>query len=54
MAMGSELRPAGSWKTPFGRASCFGTGRAFWIWSAIWFGGIMAFIAYSSSKHGFK
>jgi len=53
-AMGSELRPAGSWKTPFGRASCFGTGRAFYIWFAIWFGGILAFIVYSICKQGFR
>ena len=49
-AMGRDLRPAGSWKTPFGRASCFGTGRAFWIWFAIWFGGILAFILYPLCK----
>ena len=48
--MGSELRPTGSWKTPFGRGSCFGTGRAFLIWSAIWFGGILAFILYPVVK----
>jgi hypothetical protein len=52
--LGGELRPAGSWKTPFGRASCFGTGREFRIWFAIWFGGVMAFIVYSICKHGFK
>jgi hypothetical protein len=53
-AMGSELRPAGSWKTPFGRASCFGVGPAFQIWFAIWFGGILTFIVYSLCKHGFR
>ena len=49
-AMGRELRPAGSWKTPFGRASCLGTGRAFQVWAAIWFGGILAFIFYPMCK----
>ncbi len=48
--MGRELRPAGSWKTPFGRASCLGTGRAFQVWAAIWFGGILAFIFYPLCK----
>jgi hypothetical protein len=51
--MGRDLRPMGSWKTPFGRASCFGTGRAFWIWFAIWFGGILAFIVYPLCKARF-
>jgi hypothetical protein len=45
-SMSADLRPAGSWKTPFGRASCFGSGRAFLIWSAIWFGGILLLIFY--------
>ena len=49
-AMGRELRPVGSWKTPFGHASCFGMGRAFQIWFAIWFGGILAFILYPLCK----
>jgi hypothetical protein len=49
-AMGSELRPAGSWKTPFGRSSCFGTGWAFRAWFAIWFGGILGFIVYPLCK----
>jgi hypothetical protein len=53
-AMGGDLRPAGSWKTPFGRSSCFGTGWAFQIWFAIWFGGILAFIVYSLCKQGFR
>ncbi|HUD22544.1 MAG TPA: hypothetical protein VMQ60_06840 [Acidobacteriaceae bacterium] len=53
-AMGRNLRPSGSWKTPFGRASCFGTGRAFYIWFAIWFGGILAFILYPLCKAWFK
>ena len=51
--LGTELRPAGSWKTPFGRASCLGRGWEFRIWFAIWFGGVMAFIVYSICKHGF-
>ncbi len=42
--MGRELRPAGSWRTPFGRASCFGRSRAFVVWSAIWLGGILLLI----------
>ena len=49
-AMGGDLRPAGSWKTPFGRASCFGTGRVFLVWFAIWFGGILAFNLYPLCK----
>ena len=40
-AMGRELRPTGSWKTPFGRASFFGMSWAFRMWSVIWFGGIL-------------
>ena len=52
-AMGRELRPMGSWKTPFRRASCFGTGRAFYIWFAIWFGGILAFLLYPLCKGRF-
>ena len=52
-AMGSELRPPGSWKTPFGRSSCFGMSRAFQIWFAIWFGGILAFIVYPLCKARF-
>jgi hypothetical protein len=40
-AMGRQLRPSGSWKTPFGRASCLGTGWEFQVWFAIWFGGIL-------------
>ena len=44
--MSGDLRPAGSWKTPFGRSSCFGTGRAFRIWAAVWFGGILALAFY--------
>jgi hypothetical protein len=43
-AMGKELRPAGSWKTPFGRVSCFATGWAFKIWAAIWLGGILILV----------
>jgi hypothetical protein len=44
--MGRELRPAGSWRTPFGRSSCFGMSRAFQVWSAIWFGGILLLAFY--------
>ncbi|MDP9049132.1 MAG: hypothetical protein M3O31_00190 [Acidobacteriota bacterium] len=43
-AMGRELRPAGSWRTPFGRSSCFGMSSAFQIWCAIWLGGILILI----------
>jgi hypothetical protein len=39
--MGRDLRPAGSWKTPFGRSSCFGMGRAYLVWFVIWFSGIL-------------
>lgn len=52
-AAGSELRPAGSWKTPFGRASCIGTGWEFKVWFAIWFGGIMVFNLYPLVKAWF-
>lgn len=45
-AMGRELHPAGSWRTPFGRSSCFGMSRAFQVWFAIWFGGILVLIFY--------
>jgi len=51
--MGSDLRPSGSWKTPFRRASCFGRGWAFYIWFAIWFGGILAFLLYPLCKGWF-
>jgi len=53
-SMARDLRPAGSWRTPFGRASWMGMGRAFQTWSVIWCGGIFAFIFYSLWKHGFK
>jgi hypothetical protein len=52
-AMSADLRPSGSWKTPFGRSSCFGMSRAFQIWFAIWFGGILAFILYPLCKARF-
>jgi hypothetical protein len=52
-AMGGDLRPPGSWKTPFGRSSCFGRGRAFQIWFAIWFGGILASIVYQLCRGQF-
>lgn len=45
-AMSSDLRPAGSWKTPFGRSSWMGMSRAFQIWFAIWFGGILILAYY--------
>jgi hypothetical protein len=48
--MGKDLRPAGSWRTPFGRASCLGKGWEFRVWSVIWFGGILAFIFYPLCK----
>jgi hypothetical protein len=45
-AMSRDLRPAGSWRTPFGRASWMGTSRVFRIWFAVWFGGIMLLAFY--------
>jgi hypothetical protein len=45
-AMGGDLRPAGSWKTPFGRPSWTGRSRAFYIWAAVWFVGILALVLY--------
>jgi hypothetical protein len=44
--MSHELRPAGSWRSPFGRLSWVGMSRAFLIWFAIWFGGILLLIFY--------
>ena len=52
-SMARDLRPAGSWKTPFGRSSCFGMSRPYLIWFAIWFGGILAFIFYPLCKAWF-
>jgi hypothetical protein len=43
-AMVRDLRPAGSWKTPFGRSSGWGMSRGFLIWFAIWFGGILVLL----------
>lgn len=45
VAMGRNLRPSGSWSTPFRRAAWMS--RSGLIWFAIWFGGIVAFILYS-------
>jgi hypothetical protein len=39
-AMRRELGPLGSWATPYRRA--LWKSRAYWIWFAIWMGGIMA------------
>jgi hypothetical protein len=60
-AMACVLRPAGSWRSPFGRSSGMGFGefsymarsRAFQIWYAIWIGGILAFILYPLCKGRF-
>jgi len=52
-SMARDLRPAGSWRTPFGRSSWMGMSRPYLIWAVIWCGGIFAFIAYSICKHGF-
>jgi hypothetical protein len=43
--MGRDLRPAGSWATPFRSASWMS--RPGLIWFAVWFGGILAFLLYS-------
>jgi hypothetical protein len=45
--MARDLRPAGSWKTPFGRSSCFGMSRPYLIWGTIWCGGVLAFLGYA-------
>jgi hypothetical protein len=45
--MGRDLRPAGSFATPFRRATWTGMSRSCLIWFAIWFGGILAMIMYS-------
>jgi hypothetical protein len=44
--MSRDLRPTGSWKSPFGRLSCLGMNREFLIWAAIWFGGILLLAFY--------
>lgn len=43
-AMGTELRPAGSWRTPFGRSSWLAMSQGFLLWFAIWFGGILLLV----------
>jgi hypothetical protein len=53
--MGRDLRPSGSWATPFRRAAGMDSSlinpvmrsRSGLIWFAIWFGGILVFIFYS-------
>jgi hypothetical protein len=40
--MGRDLRPGGSWATPFRGASWMS--RPGLIWFAVWFGGILVFI----------
>jgi hypothetical protein len=44
-AMGRDLRPSGSWATPFRRATLMS--RPGLVWFAVWFGGILLFILYS-------
>ena len=44
-AMGRDLRPSGSWATPFRGATWMS--RSGLIWFAIWFGGLLALITYS-------
>lgn len=44
--MGRELRPAGSWRTPFGRSSWMGMSRGYLIWFVVWFGGILLAVLY--------
>jgi hypothetical protein len=46
-AMSSNLRPAGSWRTPFRRSPYAGLSRAYLIWFTIWFGGILVSVLYS-------
>jgi hypothetical protein len=46
--LGRILRPAGSSALPFRRASVFT--RPYFIWFAIWFGGILVLIAYSNLR----
>jgi len=53
-AMSVDLRPAGSWRTPFRRATLMmSSSRPYLIWFAIWFGGILAFILYPLCKARF-
>ena len=49
-SMASDLRPAGSWRTPFGRSSWMRMSRPYLIWCTIWYGGILAFILYPLCK----
>jgi hypothetical protein len=46
-SMGRDLRPAGSWSTPFRRAPWIGISRPYLIWFAIWFGILLVLIVYS-------
>ena len=52
-SMARDLRPAGSWRTPFRRASWMGMSRPYLIWGTIWCGGIFAFILYPLCKARF-
>jgi hypothetical protein len=46
--VGRDLIPAGSWRTPFRRATLMmSNSRPYLIWFAIWFGGILAFLGYA-------
>jgi len=46
--VGRDLVPAGSWATPYRRATLMmSMSRPYWIWLAIWFGGILAFLGYA-------
>jgi len=47
-SMARDLRPAGSWKTPFRSASRMS--RPYLIWCTIWCGGTFAFILYPLCK----
>jgi hypothetical protein len=49
-AMGSNLLPHGSWRTPFRRSSCTGLSRPYMIWFAVWFCGILVLILYSQFR----
>jgi hypothetical protein len=44
-AVGRDLRPSGSWSTPYRRASFMS--RPFMIWFTVWFGGLLVSIVYS-------
>jgi hypothetical protein len=48
--MGRDLRPPGSWSTPYRRASWVGVNRSYMVWFAIWFGGILASVLYSQFR----